>query len=91
MIGKHYLLTLNGMGRVVRIPFYASIRHFSRLFDFSAHTDRTRNGGVYEADRGESPTKCARRSAKTFGDFMRLRRQDLQDVGRRIVRSKLPA
>lgn len=39
-------------------------------------------------DRGESPTKRARRNAKTFGDLVRLHREDLQDVGRQIGRSK---
>jgi hypothetical protein len=35
---QHYLFMLNSIGRVVRSPFCASIRQFSRLFDFSAHT-----------------------------------------------------
>jgi hypothetical protein len=39
-------------------------------------------------DRGESPTKRARRDAKTFGDLVRLHRDDLRDVGRQIGRSK---
>ena len=39
-------------------------------------------------DRGESPTKRMRRNATTFGDLVRLHRQDLQDVGRQIGRSK---
>lgn len=39
-------------------------------------------------DRGGSPTKCARRNAKTFGDLVRLHREDLQDVGKPIGRSK---
>ena len=29
-------------------------------------------------DRGESPTKRARRNAKTFGDLVRLHREDLR-------------
>jgi integrase len=39
-------------------------------------------------DRGESPAKRARKDAKTFGDLVRLHREDLREVGRRFGRSK---
>ncbi|MEF3366660.1 hypothetical protein V3H18_08955 [Methylocystis sp. 9N] len=41
-----------------------------------------------QIDRGESPTECARKNAKTFGDLVRLHREDHQDVGKQIGRSK---
>jgi integrase len=39
-------------------------------------------------DRGESPSKRARKEARTFGDLVRLHRDDLAEVGKRIGRSK---
>jgi integrase len=39
-------------------------------------------------DRGEPPMAQSSRRAKTFGDLIRLHRADLQEVGKRIGRSK---
>ena len=39
-------------------------------------------------DRGESPTLRNCSDAKTFGDLVRLHRDDLQEVSKRIGRSK---
>ncbi len=39
-------------------------------------------------DRGEPPTAEKIREAKTFGDLVRMHREDLQEVGKRIGRSK---
>jgi integrase len=39
-------------------------------------------------DRGEPSVARSSRGAKSFGDLVRLRREDLQEVGKRIGRSK---
>ncbi|WP_166143286.1 hypothetical protein [Methylosinus sp. RM1] len=39
-------------------------------------------------DRGESPSKRARKEARTFGELVRLYRDDLAEVGKRIGWSK---
>ena len=39
-------------------------------------------------DRGESALSRSSRDAKTFGDLIKLHREDLQEVGKRIGRSK---
>ena len=39
-------------------------------------------------DRGEPAFARSSRDAKTFGDLIRLHREDLQEVGKRIGRSK---
>jgi hypothetical protein len=39
-------------------------------------------------DRGEPALARSSREAKTFGDLIKLHREDLQEVGKRIGRSK---
>ncbi|HEY3622108.1 MAG TPA: hypothetical protein VGL12_06870 [Roseiarcus sp.] len=39
-------------------------------------------------DRGEPSVARSSRDAKSFGDLVRLHREDLQEVGKRIGRSK---
>ncbi len=39
-------------------------------------------------DRGESPTREFRRAAKTFGELIRLHREDFREVGKPLGRSK---
>ena len=39
-------------------------------------------------DRRKPPVGAKARDAKTFGDLVRLYREDLQEVGKRIGRSK---
>ena len=42
----------------------------------------------YRIDRGEPAMAQSSRDAKTIGDLIKLHREDLQEVGRRIGRSK---
>ena len=111
--------------RVVCTLFYAIARPFTRQFDGSVHTERTRlamftklNSGSWRVqvrrkgkyvnetflrrkdaegwaleverriDRGEPAIARTSRDAKTFGDLVKLHREDLQEVGKRIGRSK---
>jgi hypothetical protein len=111
--------------RVVCTLFYAIARPFTRQFDGSVHTERTRlamftklNSGSWRVqvrrkgkyvnetflrrkdaegwaleverriDRGEPAVARTSRDAKTFGDLVKLHREDLQEVGKRIGRSK---
>ena len=101
------------------------MRPFTRQFDGSVHTERTRFGDLQQTqswflasqaprkgkyvnetflrrkdaeewaleverriDRGEPTFARSSREAKTFGDLIRLHREDLQEVGKRIGRSK---
>ena len=105
--------------------FYAIARRFTRQFDDSLHTERTRlatfsklNSGSWRAqvrrkgkyvnetflrrrdaeewaleverriDRSEPVVTRTSRDTKTFGDLVKLHREDLQEVGKCIGRSK---
>jgi hypothetical protein len=49
LIWLHFLCNLNSLGRVVCTLFYAMMRPFTRQFDGSVHTERTRFGDVLQA------------------------------------------
>jgi hypothetical protein len=45
----HFYRRFKSLGRLVCTRFYAMMRRFSLEFDASVHTERTRDGDIYEA------------------------------------------
>ena len=60
---QHFFFSLDSLGRVVCTHFYALVRPFSRQFDRSVNTERTRFGDVHEAEIGilASPGEAERK------------------------------
>jgi hypothetical protein len=61
----------------------AIVRSFSPRFD-----DKDAREIQQRIDRGEPVSARGSRDAKTFGDLIKLHREDLQEAGKRIGRSK---
>jgi hypothetical protein len=90
LILKHFLHIFNSLGRVVCTLFYAIMRPFSRQFDASVRTERTRLGDLHEAQFRLMASPSAAEGEVCQRDF--LRRKDSEEwaleVERRIDRGE---